>query len=161
MEVASRKLSPEPSTQSVPWETQRYSALKLSRFSFAGKPQRATSSRLNSPLALRNVALSEMGDGDPNRIGLLIAATNTTPNQCCRVLASEKSWTETNVFFYYKPPHRQQPTQVCSVLLSSVEVAQWYLAANQDSLRFGRLLRKSHTVCAPLQCAILVAVTAR
>ncbi len=70
--------------------------------------------------------------GDTSRIGLLVAATNT-PDQMLPCLASGVMG-QTHGLLSRSLRTVSMQSQGCSVLLKSVEVAQWYLAANPDKL---------------------------
>src|SRR6266852_4769385 len=80
--------------------------------------------------------------GDPSRIGLLVAATNT-PDQMLPCLASEVMG-QTHGLLSRSLRTVSMQSQGCSVLLKSVEVAQWYLAANPNK-RAIVLMAESHT----------------
>src|SRR6267143_5644706 len=84
----------------------------------------------------------EQWQGDPSRIGLLIAATNT-PDQMLPCLASEVMG-QTHGLLSRSLRTVSMQSQGCSVLLKSVEVAQWYLAANPNKLAIV-LMAESHT----------------
>jgi 3-oxoacyl-[acyl-carrier-protein] synthase III len=136
------KLSPELinaiSTLGV---QQRFSTLENYPDFLCGKAKMATSSTSKLGVAATKRCINEWG-GDPNRIGLLVAATNT-PDQMLPCLASEiigkthgllsRSLRTVNMQF-----------QGCSVLLKSVEVAQWYLAANPGKLAIV-VMAEAHT----------------
>jgi 3-oxoacyl-[acyl-carrier-protein] synthase III len=80
--------------------------------------------------------------GDPSRIGLLVAATNT-PDQMLPCLASEVMG-QTHGLLSRSLRTVSMQSQGCSVLLKSVEVAQWYLAANPNKLAIV-LMAEAHT----------------
>jgi 3-oxoacyl-[acyl-carrier-protein] synthase III len=80
--------------------------------------------------------------GDPSKIGLLIAATNT-PDQMLPCLASEVM-AQTHGLLSRSLRTVSMQSQGCSVLLKSVEVAQWYLAANPNKLAIV-LMAEAHT----------------
>jgi 3-oxoacyl-[acyl-carrier-protein] synthase-3 len=80
--------------------------------------------------------------GDPNRIGLLVAATNT-PDQMLPCLASEIMG-KTHGLLSRSLRTVSMQAQGCSVLLKSIEVAQWYLAANPGKLAIV-VMAESHT----------------
>ena len=80
--------------------------------------------------------------GDPSQIGLLIAATNT-PDQMLPCLASEVM-AQTHGLLSRSLRTVSMQSQGCSVLLKSVEVAQWYLAANPNKLAIV-LMAEAHT----------------
>ena len=82
------KLSPELiNTISALGVDQRYSALENYPDFLCGKPKIATSSTTELGVAATRRCIHEWG-GDPNRIGLLVAATNT-PDHMLPCLASE------------------------------------------------------------------------
>ena len=80
--------------------------------------------------------------GDPSQIGLLVAATNT-PDQMLPCLASEVMG-RTHGLLSRSLRTVSMQSQGCSVLLKSVEVAQWYLAANPNKLALV-LMSEAHT----------------
>ena len=80
--------------------------------------------------------------GDPTRIGLLIAATNT-PDQMLPCLASEIMG-KTYGLLSRSLRNVSMQAQGCSVLLKSIEVAQWYLAANPGQLALV-VMAEAHT----------------
>lgn len=80
--------------------------------------------------------------GDPSQIGLLVAATNT-PDQMLPCLASEVM-AQTHGLLSRSLRTVSMQSQGCSVLLKSVEVAQWYLAANPNKLAIV-LMSEAHT----------------
>lgn len=80
--------------------------------------------------------------GDPSQIGLLVAATNT-PDQMLPCLASEVM-AQTHGLLSRSLRTVSMQSQGCSVLLKSVEVAQWYLAANPNKLAIV-LMAEAHT----------------
>src|SRR6267142_2346841 len=80
--------------------------------------------------------------GDPSQIGLLVAATNT-PDQMLPCLASEVM-AQTHGLLSRSLRTVSMQSQGCSVLLKSVEVAQWYLAANPGKLAIV-LMAEAHT----------------
>jgi len=84
----------------------------------------------------------EEWQGDPSRIGLLIAATNT-PDQMLPCLASEVMG-KTHGLLSRSIRTVSMQAQGCSVLLKSIEVAQWYLAANPGKLAMV-LMAEAHT----------------
>ena len=126
------KLSPELiNTISSLGVDQRYSALENYPDFLCGKPKSATSSTTELAVAATQRCIREWG-GDPNRIGLLIAATNT-PDQMLPCLASEVMG-KTHGLLSRSLRNVSMQAQGCSVLLKSIEVAQWYLAANPGQL---------------------------
>jgi len=84
----------------------------------------------------------EQWGGDPAKIGLLVAATNT-PEQMLPCLASEVM-AQTHGLLSRSLRTVSMQSQGCSVLLKSVEVAQWYLAANPNKLAIV-LMSEAHT----------------
>src|SRR5260370_30987228 len=80
--------------------------------------------------------------GDPSQIGLLVAATNT-PDQLLPCLASEVM-ARTHGLLSRSLRTVSMQSQGCSVLLKSVEVAQWYLAANPGKMAVV-LMSEAHT----------------
>jgi 3-oxoacyl-[acyl-carrier-protein] synthase III len=126
------KLSPELiNTISSLGVDQRYSALENYPDFLCGKPKMPTSSTTELAVAATQRCIHEWG-GDPNRIGLLIAATNT-PDQMLPCLASEVMG-KTHGLLSRSLRNVSMQAQGCSVLLKSIEVAQWYLAANPGQL---------------------------
>src|SRR3982751_895681 len=101
-------------------------------------PQSATT-RLGVDAIKRCV---EEWGGDPSQIGLLVAATNT-PDQMLPCLASEVM-AQTHGLLSRSLRTVSMQSQGCSVLLKSVEVAQWYLAANPKKLAVV-VMAESHT----------------
>ncbi|HEX6648383.1 MAG TPA: hypothetical protein VF075_02545, partial [Pyrinomonadaceae bacterium] len=126
------KLSPELiNTISGLGVDQRYSALENYPEFLCGKPKVPTSSTTELAVAATKRCIHEWG-GDANRIGLLIAATNT-PDQMLPCLASEIMG-KTHGLLSRSLRTVSMQAQGCSVLLKSIEVAQWYLAANPGQL---------------------------
>lgn len=126
------KLSPELiNTISSLGVDQRYSALENYPDFLCGKAKMPTSSTTELAVAATQRCIHEWG-GDPNRIGLLIAATNT-PDQMLPCLASEVMG-KTHGLLSRSLRNVSMQAQGCSVLLKSIEVAQWYLAANPGQL---------------------------
>ena len=126
------KLSPELiNTISSLGVDQRYSALENYPDFLCGKAKTPTSSTTDLAVAATQRCIHEWG-GDPNRIGLLIAATNT-PDQMLPCLASEVMG-KTHGLLSRSLRNVSMQAQGCSVLLKSIEVAQWYLAANPGQL---------------------------
>src|ERR1700704_1547941 len=80
--------------------------------------------------------------GSPAKVGLLVAATNT-PDQMLPCLASEVMG-QTHGLLSRSLRTVSMQSQGCSVLLKSVEVAQWYLAANPSKLAIV-LMSEAHT----------------
>jgi len=120
---------------------QRYSTLENYPEFLAGKPKVATSSTTDLGVAATVRCIEEWG-GDPSRIGLLIAATNT-PDQMLPCLASEVMG-KTHGLLSRSIRNVSMQAQGCSVLLKSIEVAQWYLAANPGKLAIV-LMSEAHT----------------
>jgi len=106
-----------------------------------GKPMNATSSTTGLGVDATRRCLEEWG-GDPARVGLLVAATNT-PDQMLPCLASEVMG-QTHGLLSRSLRTVSMQSQGCSVLLKSVEVAQWYLAANPNKLAIV-LMAEAHT----------------
>ena len=126
------KLSPELiNTISSLGVDQRYSVIENYPDYLCGKPKMATSSTTELGIAATKRCIYEWG-GDPNRIGLLVAATNT-PDQMLPCLASE-IMAKTHGLLSRSLRNVSMQAQGCSVLLKSIEVAQWYLAANPRQL---------------------------
>jgi 3-oxoacyl-[acyl-carrier-protein] synthase-3 len=126
---------------------QRYSALENYPDFLCGKPKIATSSTTKLAVAATERCIHEWG-GDPNRIGLLIAATNT-PDQMLPCLASEIMG-RTHGLLSRSLRTVGMQAQGCSVLLKSIEVAQWYLAANPGQLAIVIMAEVHTPFAAPL-----------
>jgi len=142
------KLSPELiNTISGLGVDQRYSALENYPDFLCGKPKIATSSTTELAVAATKRCIHEWG-GDPNRIGLLIAATNT-PDQMLPCLASEIMG-RTHGLLSRSLRTVGMQAQGCSVLLKSIEVAQWYLAANPGQLAIVVMAEVHTPFAAPL-----------
>ena len=136
------KLSPELiNTISTLGVSQRYSTLENYPDFLCGKPKLATSSNTDLAVAATKRCIHEWG-GDPNRIGLLIAATNT-PDQMLPCLASEIMG-RTHGLLSRSLRTVSMQAQGCAVLLKSIEVAQWYLAANPGQLAIV-VMSEAHT----------------
>jgi 3-oxoacyl-[acyl-carrier-protein] synthase III len=136
------KLSPELiNTISALGVHQRYSALENYPDFLCGKPKVATSSTTELGVAATRRCIYEWG-GDPNRIGLLVAATNT-PDQMLPCLASEIMG-KTHGLLSRSLRTVNMQAQGCSVLLKSIEVAEWYLAANPGKLAIV-VMAEAHT----------------
>src|ERR1700741_2710430 len=136
------KLSPELiNTIGALGVNQRYSVLDNYPDFLSGKPQQATSSTTELGVAATHRCIQEWG-GDPKRIGLLVAATNT-PDQMLPCLASEIMG-KTHGLLSRSLRTVSMQAQGCSVLLKSIEVAQWYLAANPGKLALV-LMAEAHT----------------
>ena len=120
---------------------QRYSTLENYPDFLSGKPKIANSSTTELGVSATKRCIDEWA-GDPNRIGLLIAATNT-PDQMLPCLASEIMG-KTHGLLSRSLRTVSMQAQGCSVLLKSVEVAQWYLAANPGQLALV-VMAEAHT----------------
>jgi 3-oxoacyl-[acyl-carrier-protein] synthase-3 len=127
---------------------QRYSTLEnYADFLLEGRPSRATSSTTQLGVSATKRCI-EQWQGDPSKIGLLIAATNT-PDQMLPCLASEVMG-QTHGLLSRSLRTVSMQAQGCSVLLKSIEVAQWYLAANPGQMAMV-LMAEAHTpYAAPL-----------
>ena len=142
------KLSPELiNTISTLGVHQRYSTVENYPDFLCGKPKIANSSTTELGVAAARRCIHEWG-GDPDRIGLLVAATNT-PDQMLPCLASE-IMAKTHGLLSRSVCTVNMQAQGCSVLLKSIEVAQWYLAANPGKLAIV-VMSEAHTpFAAPL-----------
>jgi len=142
------KLSPELiNTLNSLGVDQRYSVVDNYPDFLSGKPVQATSSTTQLGVDATGRCI-EKWQGDPSRIGLLIAATNT-PDQMLPCLASEIMG-RTHGLLSRSIRTVSMQAQGCSVLLKSIEVAQWYLAANPGQLAMV-LMAEAHTpYAAPL-----------
>ena len=120
---------------------QRYSALENYSDFLSGKQKSTTSSTTELGVNATRRCILEWG-GDPARIGLLIAATNT-PDQMLPCLASEVMG-KTHGLLSRSLRTVSMQAQGCSVLLKSIEVAQWYLAANPGKLAIV-VMAEAHT----------------
>lgn len=120
---------------------QRYSTLENYPDFLCGKQKHPTSSTTELGVGATKRCIQEWG-GDPSRIGLLVAATNT-PDQMLPCLASEVIG-KTHGLLSRSIRTVSMQAQGCSVLLKSIEVAQWYLAANPGQLAIV-LMAESHT----------------
>src|SRR4030095_13375206 len=126
---------------------QRYSTLENYPEFLSGKPKIATSSTTELGVAATRRCIETWG-GDASRIGLLVAATNT-PDQMLPCLASEVVG-KTHGLLSRSIRTVNMQAQGCSVLLKSIEVAQWYLAANPGKLAIV-VMSEAHTpFAAPL-----------
>ena len=142
------KLSPELiNTISSLGVDQRYSVLENYPDYLCGKPKMATSSTTELAVAATKRCIYEWG-GDPNRIGLLVAATNT-PDQMLPCLTSEVMG-KTHGLLSRSLRNVSMQAQGCSVLLKSIEVAQWYLAANPGQLALVVMAEANTPYLAPL-----------
>jgi 3-oxoacyl-[acyl-carrier-protein] synthase III len=125
----------------------RYSALDNYPEFLSGAPMNATSSTTELGVDATRKCIEEWG-GDPSEIGLLVAATNT-PDQLLPSLASEVM-AKTHGLLPRSLSTVSMQSQGCSVLLKSVEVAQWYLTANPERIALV-LMSEAHTpYAAPL-----------
>ena len=136
------KLSPELiNTLGSLGVERRFSTLENLPEFLCGEPMYATSSSTEMGVRAARRCIEEWG-GDPRRVGLLIAATNT-PAQLLPCLASEVMANMHGVLSRSISTVSMQ-AQGCSVLLKTVEVAHWYLIANPDKLAL-ILLSEAHT----------------
>lgn len=119
----------------------RYSTLENYPEFLAGGPARPTSSTTQLGIDATRRCI-EQWQGDPGKIGLLVAATNT-PDQMLPCLASEVMG-QTHGLLSRSLRTVSMQAQGCSVLLKSIEVAQWYLAANPGQLAIV-LMAEAHT----------------
>src|SRR6185503_17808493 len=142
------KLSPELiNTISSLGVDQRFSTLENYPDFLRGQSKTATSSTTQLGVAATKRCIQEWG-GDPNRIGLLVAATNT-PDQMLPCLASEIMG-RTHGLLSRGLRTVSMQAQGCSVMLKSVEVAQWYLAANPGKMAVVLMSEAHTTYVAPL-----------
>jgi 3-oxoacyl-[acyl-carrier-protein] synthase III len=136
------KLSPELiNTVHALGVDQRYSTLANYPEFLDGAPAIPTSSTTQLGIEATKSCL-EQWQGDPRRVGLLVAATNT-PDQMLPCLASEVMG-QTHGLLSRNLRTVSMQAQGCSVLLKSIEVAQWYLAANPRQLAIV-LMAEAHT----------------
>ena len=136
------KLSPELiNTINTLGVDKRYSTLENYPEFLAGGPANPTSCTTKLGVDATKKCI-EQWQGDPSRIGLLIAATNT-PDQMLPCLASEVMG-QTHGLLSRSLRTVSMQAQGCSVLLKSIEVAQWYLAANPGQLAMV-LMAEAHT----------------
>ncbi len=119
----------------------RYSAMDNYADFLTGSPMNATSSTTELGVNATRRCIEEWG-GDPSQIGLLVAATNT-PDQMLPCLASEVMG-RTHGLLPRSLSTVSMQSQGCSVMLKSVEVAQWYLAANPGKMAVV-LMSEAHT----------------
>ena len=119
----------------------RYSAMNNYADFLTGAPMNTTSSTTEMGVSATRKCIEEWG-GDPAQIGLLIAATNT-PDQMLPCLASEVM-ARTHGLLPRSLSTVSMQSQGCSVMLKSVEVAQWYLAANPGKMAVV-LMSEAHT----------------
>lgn len=120
---------------------QRYSVMDNYPDFLQGAAIKTTNSTTGLGVDATKRCVEEWG-GDPSQIGLLIAATNT-PDQMLPCLASEVM-AQTHGLLSRGLRTVSMQSQGCSVLLKSVEVAQWYLAANPNKLAIV-LMAEAHT----------------
>ncbi|HEX8492389.1 MAG TPA: hypothetical protein VF658_06075 [Pyrinomonadaceae bacterium] len=136
------KLSPELiNTINTLGVEQRYSTLENYPAFLGGEPMNATTSSTDIGVDAARKCIEQWG-GDPSKIGLLVAATNT-PSQLLPCLASEVMANLHGVLSRSISTVSMQ-AQGCSVLLKSVEVAQWYLCANPGKVAL-ILMSEAHT----------------
>src|SRR5436853_831049 len=119
----------------------RYSAMDNYADFLSGAPMHANSSTTDLGVSATRKCIEESGV-DPSQIGLLIAATNT-PDQMLPCLASEVMG-RTHGLLPRSLSTVSMQSQGCSVMLKSVEVAQWYLAANPGKMAVV-LMSEAHT----------------
>src|SRR5712671_3995996 len=119
----------------------RYSAMDNYADFLTGAPMNPTSSTTELGVNATRKCIEEWG-GDPSQIGLLVAATNT-PDQMLPCLASEVM-ARTHGLLPRSLSTVSMQSQGCSVMLKSVEVAQWYLAANPGKMAVV-LMSEAHT----------------
>ena len=119
----------------------RYSAMDNYADFLNGAPMNMTTSTTEMGVDATRKCIEEWG-GDPSQIGLLIAATNT-PDRMLPCLASEVM-SRTHGLLPRSMATVSMQSQGCSVMLKSVEVAQWYLAANPGKMAMV-LMSEAHT----------------
>src|SRR6476646_11161426 len=119
----------------------RYAAIANYADFLNGAPMHRSSSTTELGVNATRKCIEEWG-GDPSQIGLLIAATNT-PDQMLPCLASEVM-ARTHGLLPRSLSTVSMQSQGCSVMLKSVEVAQWYLAANPGKMAVV-LMSEAHT----------------
>ncbi len=136
------KLSPELiNTIGTLGVDQRYSTLENYPSYLAGEEMRPTTSVTDMSVKAASECIEKWG-GDPHKIGLLIAATNT-PSQLLPCLASEVMAGMHGTLSRNISTVSMQ-AQGCSVLLKSIEVARWYLYANPNKVALV-LVAEAHT----------------
>src|ERR1044072_4820256 len=136
------KLSPELiNTLNSLGVDQRYSVMDNYQDFLAGKPMNAKGSTTELGVTATKRCIEEW-QRDPRRICLLVAATNT-PDQMLPCLASEVMG-QTHGLLSRSLRTVSMQAQGCSVLLKSIEVAQWYLAANPGKLAIV-VMAEAHT----------------
>jgi len=119
----------------------RYSAMDNYSDFLNGAAANLTSSTTELGVDATRSCIEQWG-GDPSQIGLLVAATNT-PDQMLPCLASEVMG-RTHGLLPRAMSTVSMQSQGCSVMLKSVEVAQWYLAANPGKMAIV-LMSEAHT----------------
>lgn len=119
----------------------RYSAMNNYGDFLNGAEANMTSSTTQLGVDATRTCIEQWG-GDPSQIGLLVAATNT-PDQMLPCLASEVMG-RTHGLLPRSMSTVSMQSQGCSVMLKSVEVAQWYLAANPGKMAIV-LMSEAHT----------------
>lgn len=119
----------------------RYSAMDNYGDFLNGAPANMKSSTTQLGVDATRKCIEQWG-GDPSQIGLLVAATNT-PDQMLPCLASEVMG-RTHGLLPRSMSTVSMQSQGCSVMLKSVEVAQWYLAANPGKMAVV-LMSEAHT----------------
>ena len=119
----------------------RYSAMDNYADFLGGAPMNTTTSTTELGVNATRKCIEEWG-GDPSQIGLLVAATNT-PDQMLPCLASEVM-ARTHGLLPRSLSTVSMQSQGCSVMLKSVEVAQWYLAANPGKMAVV-MMSEAHT----------------
>lgn len=128
--------------------SQRYSVMDNYPEFLRGAPAALTGSTTSLSVDATRRCLQQWG-GDPSRVGLLIAATNT-PDQMLPCMASE-IMARTCDLLERSVRTVSMQAQGCSVLLKSIEVAQWYVAANPRKLAVV-VMSEGHTpLVAPLR----------
>jgi len=136
------KLSPELiNTIGTLGVDQRYSTLENYPSYLAGEEMHATTNVTSMSVKAATECVEKWG-GDPHKIGLLIAATNT-PSQLLPCLASEVMANMHGTLSRTISTVSMQ-AQGCSVLLKSIEVARWYLCANPNKVALV-LVAEAHT----------------
>jgi 3-oxoacyl-[acyl-carrier-protein] synthase III len=119
----------------------RYSTMDNYAEFLMGAPMNPTSSTTELGIDATRRCIEEWG-GDPSQIGLLIASTNT-PDHMLPCLASEVMG-GTHGLLPRSLSTVSMQSQGCSVMLKSVEVAQWYLTANPGKMAIV-LTAEAHT----------------
>jgi 3-oxoacyl-[acyl-carrier-protein] synthase III len=119
----------------------RYSAMENYGDFLGGAPAHMTSSTTDLGVDATRKCIEEWG-GDPRRLVCWLQATNT-PDQMLPCLASEVMG-RTHGLLPRSMSTVSMQSQGCSVMLKSVEVAQWYLAANPGKMAIV-LMSEAHT----------------